>query len=98
MFRGEPCAFAPPAWGSVLPNAEAAGWGLPCQGSWFLVPRSPFTLSSPQFWLPDTFGYSAQLPQIMRGCGIKYFLTQKLSWNLVNTFPVSRGLRWGCRG
>ncbi|XP_055984737.1 alpha-mannosidase 2C1 isoform X3 [Sorex fumeus] len=40
-----------------------------------------------EFWLPDTFGYSAQLPQIMLGCGIKYFLTQKLSWNLVNAFP-----------
>ncbi|MBN3307873.1 MA2C1 mannosidase, partial [Amia calva] len=40
-----------------------------------------------EFWLPDTFGYSAQLPQIMRGCGITRFLTQKLSWNLVNTFP-----------
>lgn len=40
-----------------------------------------------EFWLPDTFGYSAQLPQIMRGCGISRFLTQKLSWNLVNTFP-----------
>lgn len=42
-----------------------------------------------QFWLPDTFGYSAQLPQIMQGCGISNFLTQKLSWNLVNSFPVS---------
>ncbi|XP_040824664.1 alpha-mannosidase 2C1 isoform X4 [Ochotona curzoniae] len=40
-----------------------------------------------EFWLPDTFGYSAQLPQIMRGCGLKRFLTQKLSWNLVNSFP-----------
>nr|XP_021584216.2 alpha-mannosidase 2C1 isoform X6 [Ictidomys tridecemlineatus] len=40
-----------------------------------------------EFWLPDTFGYSAQLPQIMRGCGITRFLTQKLSWNLVNSFP-----------
>uniref|UniRef100_A0A8C5QTT5 alpha-mannosidase n=1 Tax=Leptobrachium leishanense TaxID=445787 RepID=A0A8C5QTT5_9ANUR len=40
-----------------------------------------------EFWLPDTFGYSAQLPQIMNGCGIKRFLTQKLSWNLVNAFP-----------
>lgn len=43
----------------------------------------------PQFWLPDTFGYSAQLPQLMRGSGIQRFLTQKLSWNLVNSFPVS---------
>ncbi|XP_076863631.1 alpha-mannosidase 2C1 [Brachyhypopomus gauderio] len=40
-----------------------------------------------EFWLPDTFGYSAQLPQIMQGAGISRFLTQKLSWNLVNTFP-----------
>ncbi|KAL7980375.1 hypothetical protein Chor_014704 [Crotalus horridus] len=46
-----------------------------------------FFFSPNQFWLPDTFGYSAQLPQIMRGCGICRFLTQKLSWNLVNTFP-----------
>uniref|UniRef100_A0A8B9KDL5 alpha-mannosidase n=1 Tax=Astyanax mexicanus TaxID=7994 RepID=A0A8B9KDL5_ASTMX len=40
-----------------------------------------------EFWLPDTFGYSAQLPQLMQGSGISRFLTQKLSWNLVNTFP-----------
>ncbi|XP_064578400.1 alpha-mannosidase 2C1 isoform X2 [Zonotrichia leucophrys gambelii] len=40
-----------------------------------------------EFWLPDTFGYSAQLPQLMRGSGIRRFLTQKLSWNLVNSFP-----------
>ena len=41
-----------------------------------------------QFWLPDTFGYSAQLPQIIRGVGMKYFLTMKLSWSLINKFPV----------
>ncbi|XP_075064270.1 alpha-mannosidase 2C1 [Mixophyes fleayi] len=40
-----------------------------------------------EFWLPDTFGYSAQLPQLMKGCGIHRFLTQKLSWSLVNAFP-----------
>ncbi|XP_035663488.1 alpha-mannosidase 2C1-like [Branchiostoma floridae] len=40
-----------------------------------------------EFWLPDTFGYSAQLPQIMAGAGIHRFLTQKLSWSLVNKFP-----------
>nr|XP_057931009.1 alpha-mannosidase 2C1 isoform X2 [Doryrhamphus excisus] len=46
-----------------------------------------FGMRCKEFWLPDTFGYSAQLPQIMKGCGISNFLTQKLSWNLVNTFP-----------
>ncbi|KAI0234645.1 Alpha-mannosidase 2C1 [Lamellibrachia satsuma] len=40
-----------------------------------------------EFWLPDTFGYSAQLPQIMRHAGITRFVTQKLSWSLVNKFP-----------
>ncbi|KAM4618384.1 alpha-mannosidase 2C1 [Polymixia lowei] len=46
-----------------------------------------FGIYCKEFWLPDTFGYSAQLPQIMQGSGISCFLTQKLSWNLVNTFP-----------
>ncbi|KAL5009992.1 hypothetical protein ScPMuIL_012297 [Solemya velum] len=40
-----------------------------------------------EFWLPDTFGYSGQLPQIMQLFGINRFLTQKMSWNLVNKFP-----------
>lgn len=39
------------------------------------------------FWLPDTFGYSAQLPQIVKEAGLKYFFTQKLSWNNINRFP-----------
>lgn len=40
-----------------------------------------------EFWLPDTFGYSAQLPQIMKSCCVDRFLTQKLSWNTFNKFP-----------
>uniref|UniRef100_A0A6B2KX21 alpha-mannosidase n=1 Tax=Arcella intermedia TaxID=1963864 RepID=A0A6B2KX21_9EUKA len=40
-----------------------------------------------EFWLPDTFGYSAQLPQIIRDSEMEFFLTQKLSWNLINKFP-----------
>lgn len=38
-------------------------------------------------WLPDVFGYSAALPQIMRRAGIRWFLTQKLSWNQYNVLP-----------
>jgi len=41
-------------------------------------------VTSKVFWLPDTFGYSGQLPQIMKGFGINYFVSQKLSWNLFN--------------
>ncbi|KAK7027819.1 glycoside hydrolase family 38 protein [Favolaschia claudopus] len=32
-------------------------------------------------WLPDSFGLTGALPQLMRGAGMKYFFTQKLSWN-----------------
>ncbi|XP_059170192.1 alpha-mannosidase 2C1-like [Physella acuta] len=46
-----------------------------------------FGIHCKEFWLPDTFGYSAQFPQIMRHCGVTRFLTQKLSWSLVNKFP-----------
>ena len=40
-----------------------------------------------EFWVPDVFGYSAQLPQILRRSGIRYLLTQKLSWSQFNRFP-----------
>lgn len=32
-------------------------------------------------WLPDTFGYSAVLPQLLKSCGIKYLVTQKIFWS-----------------
>ena len=39
------------------------------------------------FWLPDTFGYSPQIPQVCRQAGMTRFFTQKLSWNNINNFP-----------
>jgi len=39
------------------------------------------------FWVPDSFGYSACIPQIMQLAKVPYFLTQKMSWNTVNKFP-----------
>ena len=38
-------------------------------------------------WLPDVFGYSAALPQILKKSGISYFMTTKLSWNQFNQIP-----------
>ena len=38
-------------------------------------------------WLPDSFGYSAALPQLFKKSGIDYFCTTKLSWNLYDQFP-----------
>lgn len=40
-------------------------------------------------WLPDTFGFSSILPQIMKGCGLDYFATQKIMWSKTNTFPYN---------
>jgi len=42
----------------------------------------------PEFlWLPDVFGYSAALPQIMKKSGIHTFMTTKISWNQYNRMP-----------
>lgn len=38
-------------------------------------------------WLPDTFGFNYQLPQILLKSGFKAFITQKLSWNDTHKFP-----------
>jgi alpha-mannosidase len=45
------------------------------------------------FWLPDTFGYSTQIPQLCRLAGMSRFFTQKLSWNNINNFPHTT-FRW----
>lgn len=49
--------------------------------------RRHFGYTSEVFWLPDTFGYSAALPQLLRQCGVTSFVTTKLGWNDTNKFP-----------
>jgi alpha-mannosidase len=44
-------------------------------------------------WLPDTFGYNGNLPQILRKSGMDWFQTIKLAWNTVNDFP-HRSFHW----
>ncbi len=46
-----------------------------------------FGVDCQEAWLPDTFGYSAAMPQIVKAAGSKWFLTQKISWNQVNRMP-----------
>ncbi len=43
--------------------------------------REEFGVDSVMLWLPDSFGYSAALPQILKGCGVKYLVTQKIFWS-----------------
>ena len=49
--------------------------------------REEFGVETIDLWLPDVFGYCAALPQILEKSGIRYFLTQKISWNQFNKFP-----------
>ncbi|SEA35046.1 alpha-mannosidase [Leifsonia sp. 21MFCrub1.1] len=48
-----------------------------------------FGVESDEVWLPDSFGYSAALPQIAKAAGARYFVTQKPSWNETNRIPYS---------
>jgi alpha-mannosidase len=49
--------------------------------------REEFGKDPKMLWLPDVFGYSAALPQILKKAGVDYFMTIKLSWNNYNVFP-----------
>ncbi|MCR5207908.1 MAG: alpha-mannosidase [Eubacterium sp.] len=49
--------------------------------------RENFGYTADSFWLPDTFGYNASIPQIMKKSCVKYFYTTKISWNDNNRFP-----------
>ncbi|MBB6730572.1 alpha-mannosidase [Cohnella zeiphila] len=49
--------------------------------------REEFGRTSDIEWLPDTFGYCASLPQILKHGGVRYFMTTKLNWNDTNVFP-----------
>jgi alpha-mannosidase len=48
---------------------------------------SELGVETEEVWLPDCFGYSAALPQLIVLSGSRWFLTQKLSWNDTNKFP-----------
>lgn len=49
--------------------------------------KEEFGVDNRVLWLPDVFGYSGALPQIMKKSGIDYFMTTKLAWNQFNKIP-----------
>ncbi len=67
-----------------LPGGEAMARQFVAGKGFFL---REFGIDTPEVWLPDSFGYSAAMPQIVRASGSKYFLTQKPSWNETNVMP-----------
>ncbi|SDL73015.1 alpha-mannosidase [Paenibacillus jilunlii] len=63
--------------------------------------KEEFGVDNEMLWLPDVFGYSGNLPQIMKGCGIKYFGSVKLFGtydNVADPFPHNTFLWEGIDG
>ncbi len=73
-----------------LPNGESLVRQF-LHGKNFFMDEFGFDVKN--LWIPDVFGYSAALPQIIRRSGCNTFLTQKLSWNETNRFPRNT-FRW----
>ena len=57
-----------------------------------------FGVKNEILWLPDVFGYSAALPQILKKSDIRYFMTTKISWNQFNKLPYDTFLWKGIDG
>ncbi len=49
--------------------------------------KQEFGVENRVLWLPDVFGYSAALPQILKKSGVDWFVTSKISWNDTNMMP-----------
>ena len=55
--------------------------------------KDKFGIDSRVLWLPDVFGYSAAIPQLLKLAGVDSFVTSKISWNEYNRFPHDT-FRW----
>lgn len=60
--------------------------------------KKEFDVENKILWLPDVFGYSAALPQILKKSGIDYFMTTKISWNEYNKMPYDTFMWSGLDG
>lgn len=60
--------------------------------------KREFEAESEVLWLPDVFGYSAALPQILKKSDVNYFMTTKISWNQFNKMPYDTFMWKGIDG
>ncbi|MFD0305570.1 alpha-mannosidase [Streptomyces sp. NPDC127119] len=67
-----------------MPGSEAMARQF-VHGKRFFIDE--FGVDNDEAWLPDTFGFAAGLPQIIKAAGSKWLLTQKISWSQTNKFP-----------
>jgi len=68
----------------TMPSGESLARQL-LEGGRFFVEE--FGEAADVGWLPDSFGYSGALPQLLRQAGLRWFFTQKMSWNETNAMP-----------
>jgi alpha-mannosidase len=67
-----------------MPDGESLVRQLLVGNRWF---KQHYGVTARIGWNPDSFGYTWQLPQILKKSGLDYFVTQKMSWNDTNQFP-----------
>ena len=67
-----------------MPGGEAMARQFTYGKRFFL---EQFGIETEEVWLPDSFGYSAALPQLIKLSGSRWFFSQKISWNQTNRFP-----------
>lgn len=60
--------------------------------------KDEFGVDSKILWLPDVFGYSAALPQILQKSGVDKFVTSKISWSEYNQLPYDTFMWQGIDG
>ncbi len=60
--------------------------------------KNEFGTENHVLFLPDVFGYSAAMPQILKKSGVDYFITSKISWNDTNTLPYDTFMWQGIDG
>ena len=60
--------------------------------------KKEFGVDNRILWLPDVFGYSAALPQILKKSGVDWFVTSKISWNDTNKMPYDTFMWQGIDG
>ncbi|GHU79323.1 alpha-mannosidase [Clostridia bacterium] len=60
--------------------------------------KEEFNVDSKILWLPDVFGYSAAMPQILKKSGVDWFVTSKISWNEENKMPYDTFIWKGIDG
>ena len=60
--------------------------------------KEEFNVENEVLWLPDVFGYSAALPQILKTSNVNYFMTTKIAWNQFNKMPYDTFMWKGIDG